>query len=106
MILIDKGIQKMQLGDDDKGRPVGGAVTLRSLFGGLPADGVEKLGPIRSEIVAALSKTQGAVLIGSDEFENIDLKGLLLERPDLCFRLATALSILYSDSVRNIGRHI
>ncbi|MBP7416404.1 MAG: hypothetical protein KA831_07105 [Pyrinomonadaceae bacterium] len=106
MILIDKGIQKMQLGDDDKGRPVGGAVTLRSLFSGLPAEGVEELGPIRSEIVAVLSKNQGTVPIESDEFENIDLKGLLLERPDLCFRLATALSILYIDSVRNIGRHI
>ena len=96
----------MQLGDDDKGRPVGGALTLRSLFGGLPAEGLEKLGPIRSEIVAALSKSQGTVPSGSAEFEDTDLKDLLLERPDLCFRLATALSVLYSDSVRNIGRHI
>lgn len=95
----------MQLGDDDKGRPVGGALTLRSLFGGLTAEGVEKLGPIRSEIVAGLSRTQATVPIRSEEFENIDLEGLLLETPDLCFRLATALSILYSDSVRNIGRH-
>ncbi|MBK7392449.1 MAG: hypothetical protein IPI64_03990 [Chloracidobacterium sp.] len=106
MILIYKGIQKMQLGDDDKGRPVGGALTLRSLFGGLPAEGLEQLDPIRSEIVAALSENQGTVSSGSGDFENTDLKDLLLERPDLCIRLATALSVLYSDSVRNIGRSI
>jgi hypothetical protein len=96
----------MQLGDDDKGRPVGGALTLRSLFGVLAAESLEKLGPIRSEIVAALSKSHSTVPIASDEFESIDLKDVLLERPDLCFRLAIELSILYSDSVRNIGRHI
>ena len=96
----------MQLGDDDKGRPVGGALTLRSLFGVLAAESLEKLGPIRSEIIAALSRNQGTAPSGSGDFENADLKDVLLERPDLCFRLAIELSILYSDSVRNIGRHI
>lgn len=96
----------MQLGDDDKDRPVDDALTLRTLFGGLPAEGAEKLGPIRSEIIAAMSKEHGSATVGSDEFEHIDLKGFLLERPELCFRLAIALSVLYSDTVRSIGRHV
>ncbi|MEQ1922453.1 MAG: hypothetical protein ABL952_08080 [Pyrinomonadaceae bacterium] len=96
----------MQLGDDDKGRPVDEALTLRTLFGGLPAEGLEKLGSIRSEIIAAMSKQYGSATGGSDEFEHIDLKGFLLERPELCFRLATAFSELYSDTVRSIGRHV
>lgn len=96
----------MTIGDDDKGRPVDDALTLRTLFGGLPAEGVEKLAPISSEIIAAMSKQYGSAPVGSDEFEHIDLKGFLLERPELCFRLAIALSELYSDTVRSIGRHV
>lgn len=95
----------MQLGDDDKGRPVDEALTLRTLFGDLPAEGFEKLGPIRSEIIAAMSKEHGSETVGSAEFEQIDLKSFFLERPELCFRLAIALSELYSDAVRSIGRH-
>ena len=94
----------MQLGDDDKGRPVDGALTLRWLISRIPAEGIEKLSPIRSEIIAAMSKDLGAA--PTDELENIDLKGFLLEHPELCFRLAVALSVLYSDTVRNIGQHI
>ncbi len=96
----------MQLGDDDKGRLVGGALTLRSLFSDLPAEGLEKLAPIRSEIIAAMSRNPSTAQMGSADFEQTDLRDLLLERPELCFRLATALSVLYIDSVRNIGRHI